>query len=188
MAKLPPCDVITRTGRPVRLRSAVPGDARRYLAFLNRCLTESEYLIQTADELRTGGGEQRAILRRVAASPRDMLLLAQEGGAILGALDAVVDRRRRLSHVVTLGLMVDPDRRGSGVGSALLERFLTWARDETDLEKAELHVHAENDRALELYARFGFLDEGRRRKAIKYHDGRYMDDVLMGLDLGAAPV
>lgn len=185
MAKIRPTDVMTAVGRPVRLRSAVPGDARAYLHFMDRCLARSDYLIQTAEEIRPHVSEQRALLRRIVPSPSDMLLLAHAGGTILGSLDAVTDRRRRLAHVSTIGVMVDPDWRGQGVGSALLTTFMEWAQTHSALEKVELHVHSENERAQALYRRFGFIEEGRRRKAIKYDDSTYMDDVLMGLDLTA---
>ncbi|GAB6448952.1 hypothetical protein bcgnr5369_68710 [Bacillus cereus] len=37
-----------------------------------------------------------------------------------------------------------------------------------------------NDRAIKVYKRMGFVEEGRQRKQIKYEDGSYGDDVLMG--------
>ncbi|MBK1639180.1 hypothetical protein CKO24_08995 [Rhodothalassium salexigens DSM 2132] len=185
MAKLPPCDVILADRRRLTLRSGVPADARAYLTFMGRCLADSPYLIQTADELRTSAGEQRAILRRVAASPADALLLAMAGARVVASLDAVSDRRRRLAHVCTFGVLVDPEWRQAGLGSALIAHFLAWAQARPSLEKVELHVHSENQGARALYRRFGFVEEGRRVKAIKYGPDRYMDDVLMGLDLAA---
>ena len=51
------------------------------------------------------------------------------------------------------------------------------------VEKIELHVHAQNEHALMLYKNLGFDIEGRRKMGIKYENGRYMDDFLMGLVL-----
>lgn len=44
----------------------------------------------------------------------------------------------------------------------------------------ELHVHADNLRAIALYEKVGFVREGMARGAIRI-DGRYIDSVLMAL-------
>ena len=43
-----------------------------------------------------------------------------------------------------------------------------------------LGVVSVNDRAIKVYKRMGFVEEGEQRKQIKYEDGSYGDDVLMG--------
>ncbi len=43
-----------------------------------------------------------------------------------------------------------------------------------------LEVHASNERAIRAYRSCGFVEEGRMREHI-WLDGRYLDNVLMGV-------
>src|SRR6266436_8870933 len=78
-----------------------------------------------------------------------------------------------ISHVASLGMAVAPEWRGRGVGSALMAEAIAWARAH-GVEKLALSVYPDNQRALALYAKFGFVEEGRltghSRKSIGYRD------------------
>ena len=60
-------------------------------------------------------------------------------------------------------LAVDPDARGRGIGSALLDAALEEAR-RTSTEEVFLEVRHSNLRARQLYESRGFLEVGRRRR------------------------
>ena len=49
---------------------------------------------------------------------------------------------------------------GRGIGTALLEDLFGWAQRDSRVKKVELRVRATNQRALALYRKFGFLEEG----------------------------
>ena len=69
--------------------------------------------------------------------------------------------------------------RGRGVGAALLEALLEWAAASPIIERVCLEVFATNDRAIRLYEKLGFVEEGRRQRDIKLGPGRYVDTVAM---------
>jgi ribosomal protein S18 acetylase RimI-like enzyme len=46
-------------------------------------------------------------------------------------------------------------------------------------KKDELLVHASNERAIRLYSKFGFLEEGRFKDRIRLPDGSFRDDLAM---------
>jgi putative acetyltransferase len=56
------------------------------------------------------------------------------------------------------------------------------------LRKIELLVRATNGRAISLYKRFGFAEEGRFRDRVSTSDGQFVDDIAMAWfsDRGAA--
>ena len=47
----------------------------------------------------------------------------------------------------------------------------------------ELDVVKNNEKALEMYQRFGFEIIGTRKNALRYQDGTYADEYLMVKDL-----
>ncbi len=57
-----------------------------------------------------------------------------------------------------------------------------WARG-AGAHKAALEVWPHNQPALELYARVGFVEEGRKRRHYRRADGALWDAILMGLPL-----
>jgi len=73
--------------------------------------------------------------------------------------------------------MVASGSRRRGIGKALLEQAVTWAR-EADIRKLELHVFPWNEPALALYEAFGFEREGLRRRHY-LRDGEEVDAILM---------
>ncbi len=79
-----------------------------------------------------------------------------------------------------LGMAVDREWRGLGVGSALLAAAIEWAR-ERGLHKLSLTVFAQNAAAIALYDKFGFVEEGRRVKHFRRANGELWDGLEMGL-------
>ncbi|KXY90579.1 MULTISPECIES: GNAT family N-acetyltransferase [Bacillus cereus group] len=84
----------------------------------------------------------------------------------------------RLRHAGTMG--IKEAYCNQGIGTKLIEFLIRWAKEQKGLEKICLGVVSVNDRAIKVYKRMGFVEEGRQRKQIKYEDGSYGDDVLMG--------
>jgi putative acetyltransferase len=77
-----------------------------------------------------------------------------------------------------VGMVIAPEWRDRGVGSALLAEAFRWARW-AGVEKISLSVYPHNDRALRLYERFGFVPEGRLTGHSKKSYG-YDDEIVMG--------
>jgi ribosomal protein S18 acetylase RimI-like enzyme len=79
--------------------------------------------------------------------------------------------------------MVSAGHRRLGIGRALLERTVEWARA-NGVAKLELHVFPHNEPAIALYEEFGFVREGYRRRHYR-RGGEYVDAILMAYDTGA---
>jgi len=83
------------------------------------------------------------------------------------------------SHVFILTIVVHPGHTGQGIGKALMQAMLDWAEGETRVGKIELRVRKGNQRAIGLYLRYGFSEEGRFHEHIRLPDGRLLDDIAM---------
>ena len=69
--------------------------------------------------------------------------------------------------------------RGKGVGEGLLHTLMEWAKENPLIEKVGLSVLSSNTRAIGLYKKAGFVEEGRRPREIKMGHGEYVDEILM---------
>jgi L-amino acid N-acyltransferase YncA len=60
--------------------------------------------------------------------PARTVVAVDEDGVVLGSAKTGPNRPGRGAHVATASFMVDPERRGEGVGRALGEHVLEWTR------------------------------------------------------------
>jgi Acetyltransferases len=80
------------------------------------------------------------------------------------------------------GMWVRPHQRGGGVGSALVEEVRRWA-SERGAERIVLRVAEENDRAVRLYERGGFVARPQERSPLREGSGV----VTIGMELVLGP-
>ena len=93
------------------------------------------------------------------------------------------DTREKLRHKGLLFRMyVSADSAGKGIGRALIQAVIDRARVLPNTEQINLTVVASNERAIRLYASFGFVPFSREERAIKYN-GQYFDELTMALRL-----
>ncbi|HEV2610695.1 MAG TPA: GNAT family protein, partial [Noviherbaspirillum sp.] len=74
----------------------------------------------------------------------------------------------------------DKAYQGKGAGEFATRSVLRHAFNDLNLHRLHLTVLATNERALKLYRKVGFVEEGRLRQAV-YKDGRYIDLIRMGM-------
>jgi L-phenylalanine/L-methionine N-acetyltransferase len=84
----------------------------------------------------------------------------------------------RQAHVRMLGVSVGKAWQGQGAGGLLLSALLDWADNWAGVLRVELTVYADNQRAIALYQRHGFVAEGTLR-ANALRAGKYVDSLMM---------
>jgi RimJ/RimL family protein N-acetyltransferase len=99
------------------------------------------------------------------------------GGQVVGGV--FVQAERGVAH---LGMAILDGYRGAGLGRALLDAAVDWARGR-GCHKVTLEVWPHNVRARRLYARAGFADEGHLRRHYRRTSGALWDAVVMSLIL-----
>jgi ribosomal protein S18 acetylase RimI-like enzyme len=122
--------------------------------------------------------EVRAFLGRNIARGYPQLVALDEG-RVVGWCDVLPVDRPVMRHCGVLGMGLLPAYRGRGIGEQLMRRALSAAR-KFGLSRIELSVRADNTRAARLYAKLGFVVEGRKRRALLI-DGVHHDLVVMAL-------
>ena len=158
------------------IRPARPEDAATLVALGATVGREPEGWLLNTDGWRSVG-EERRYLRALKRHPDAAVFVAEEGGAIVARLSIARDPHQASRHVADLGLMVAVGYRRRGIGRALLDEAVAWARD-AGVHKLELHVFPWNEPAIRLYERFGFEREGLRRRHYR-RGGELVDVILM---------
>ena len=107
------------------------------------------------------------------------MLVALAGREVVGWCDVRREFFPSRAHRGTLGMGLLPEWRGRGLGQRLLEATLGQAR-RSGFKRIELDVHADNQRAIALYEKAGFVREGLLRNA-SLIDGVFRDAILMAI-------
>jgi len=105
-------------------------------------------------------------------------IVAEAAGEIvgIGCLKPAVNRRAHCADVAVLAVHEAWQRRG--VGSALLAALLDIADNWLNLKRLHLTVLADNEPAIALYGRFGFVEEVTKRADI-FRAGGFADSRIM---------
>ena len=156
----------------LRLAEAVDFDA--YIDAFEAVAAEGRWMGAEAPIDRDA---RRAGFDRAVARDDSVLYLAEAGGAVVGSIYASLS-----GGVVDLGMFVTAGYRGGGIGSALLEAVIDWARTQ-EAHKVSLAVWPTNYPAIGLYARYGFRVEGTRRRHYRRRSGELWEAMWMGLIL-----
>lgn len=161
------------------VRRASPRDAAPARDLWRAVIAEGRWV--RSDDVLQPLRAWRARFRR-AGSDDGLELVATDAERVVGHLGLTRERHPATRHVATLALVVAEDRRGAGIGSALLAEALRWARA-AGVAKLVLSVYPSNARAIALYRKFGFVEEGRLSRHSRKPYG-YDDEILMARWVG----
>ena len=118
------------------------------------------------------------LAREIAFGRPEALIAESLAGDPIGLVIVRVDRLEAGS--VELSLLVDADRWGQGFGIDIMQTSLEACFDGWGVRRVGVRVEEGNERALALYRRLGFKEEGCLRQAA-YRDGRHADVLLFSL-------
>jgi putative acetyltransferase len=108
------------------------------------------------------------------SSNGDVQLVALAKGQLVAMAGLHANPHIRRRHAMHLGMAVTVPAQGKGVGSALMAALIDYADRWVAVMRIELTVFTDNERAVALYRKFGFVQEGIFR-AYGLRDGRYQD-------------
>jgi len=166
----------TRSGREFLIRPASADDAAALVALRDEVATEGIWVAAEPGE-RTVLEESLALAGLI--SHGGLALVAEVEGRFAGQLAIQRRQGRYEGHRGDLSITVARDEREQGLGRALVETAVDWARA-VRLGKLTLGVFPENRRAIALYRSVGFEEEGTLRRHLRTGSGE-RDLLLMGL-------
>lgn len=135
----------------VHIREAVAEDWRSIWPFFHTIVAAGDTFAYPAD-LTVDQGRELWML----TAPKHTAVAVDGSGAVLGTANMYANRPGNGAHVASASYMVDPRRSGRGVGRALVEYSLDWARA-TGFRAIQFNAVVEtNVYAVRLYESLGF--------------------------------
>ena len=120
-------------------------------------------------------------LRKSDTAPDDATFGAFEGSTLVGIANFQREEGIKRHHKgVIWGMYVPQELRGKGVGKALLEAAIAYARTLPGLEQINVSVVITSKEAHRLFQALGFETYGLERHALKLNN-KYFDQELMTL-------
>ena len=174
--------VLLKDGRTAELRQAILSDAKDIIEYLNCIGGESEFLTFGKDGFPISIVEEEKYIEHFQA-PNQSLWIVRVDGELAAMGDLTAQNAPRISHTSELSISVRKKDWGSGIAQILMEQLIQFARDSKQIQVIGLTVHAENERAIRLYRRYGFQEVGCYPRFFHYDDGRFADAKWMNLYL-----
>lgn len=170
---------LDKKGREILIRPACPEDAEGILNSLVSVAQERSFIL--TEKVGRTVEEERKFIAELDHQHNLFLVAIHQGQVIggLGAMQAGGGKHPKLQHVLEIGLHLIKDFREAGIGSQLLAYAIKWAQEQ-GFGKLNAQIFTTNRRSINLFAKMGFVEEGRRHR--QYRIGaEYIDEVLMGL-------
>ena len=173
-------DFVARDGRKVTLRAPKWEDLDDMLDFINSLVEEEAMIVVNVKPTREQEVDWLAAGLVSLEKDKEIRVVAEVDGRMVGQC-SVTPRFGRMSHVGRLGISVKEGYREIGIGQELMKEAERHA-GRLGIEKFMLEVFANNDRAIHVYEKIGYVVVGRIPGDVKYR-GEYVDSLVMVKEL-----
>ncbi len=152
-------------------------------------LTETDHFLRLSEERAGSVEEMRQVIARYSKIHGSVMMTVWDKGKAVAEGILTSGQLARTAHVGMLGIGVLRAYWGRGIGRALIGQLEARAAA-LALERLEFTVLSHNYRARDFYQRLGYLEEGRRRRSVRYGPVgpvgsiRYGDEILMAKWIG----
>ena len=175
--------IVLSDGRECILRNGTEHDGKALLDVFNLTHGQTDYLLTYPDEGGMSSDGEAAFLREKTASPREIEILAEVDGLVVGSAGiSAIGTKEKVRHRADFGISVDKAYWGLGIGRALTRACIACAK-EAGYAQIELEVVAGNAAAMALYQSEGFVEYGRNPKGFLSRNLGWQELVLMRLEL-----
>jgi len=164
---------LLKNGQTMTVREANEDDAEAIKNVVNSVASEKYYVVPE----RSREDWDEAI--REVKKRKGLIIVTQLDEKTVGIAHLVRGKFEKNKHVGFLGISILKEFRKIGIGTAMMQYIMEWARRQKGLEKVSLTVFSTNEAAINLYRTFGFQIEGVSKRQYRI-EGKYIDETIMG--------
>jgi len=169
-----------KSGMELLLRRPKEEDAEAMLEYLNIVGGESDNLLFGKNEFRLTMEQEREHIKSVNINDNALMLLGIIDNQIISVSQVSAPNRKRIAHNSELAISVKKEYWSMGIGTAVMEVLIDFAKNHETIKTISLGVKASNKKAQHLYEKLGFEKVGVHRNFFNI-DGNYDDEILMDL-------
>ncbi|WP_165040355.1 GNAT family N-acetyltransferase [Dysgonomonas sp. ZJ709] len=178
--KFEPIHITLKNGKSVTIREATTEDAEGLITAAKSYLRDSDYLLSYEEEFNPTIEDETNWIKSYD-NDNSLLLIATADDIVIATFGLLGKQMRKLRHTNELAIAIRKEWQNTGLGTALFENAIRWAKRNPELEILCLEVFAENEAGIALYKKMGFVEEGKRKYYYKTKLGGYIDNIIMTL-------
>lgn len=175
--------ITLKNGAQCCLRNAIEADAQAVMDAFALTHAQTDYLLSYPDEKALDLEREKQFLKGKTESENEIEIVAILGGCVVGTAGiSAVGAKYKVRHRAEFGISVDKTFWGLGIGQALMAACIHCAKA-AEYAQLELDVVADNERALAMYRKAGFVEFGRNPKGFNSRTAGFQELVSMRLEL-----
>lgn len=160
-------EIVLKNGKTALLRNGEKTDGAAALKTFHLTHAETDYLLSYPDESSLTAEQEGAFLEDKTNSENEIEIVAVVDGKIIGMAGIeAIGTNHKVRHRAEFGIAIEQAHWGLGLGRALTEACIVCA-GKAGYVQLELNVVAENESAMALYRKLGFVEYGRNPKGFR---------------------
>lgn len=176
-------EITLKNGQKCILRSGTDEDAKGLIENMIQTHAETDFLLTYPEEIKYDVEKEKEFLKKKAESFNEVEIAAFVGDVLVGSagIDAIGERYK-VKHRAECGISIAKEYWGLGIGNALMAACIECAK-KAGYQQLELDVVSDNEKAVSLYKKLGFIEFGRNPKGFLSRENGYQELIYMRLEL-----
>ena len=175
-------EIQLKNGQKLILRKPIIEDAKRMIEYLNIVGGESENLLFGKDEFHLTVEQEMEHIKRISNNANTLMILGIIDNNIVSIAQISSPNRKRIAHNSEISISVKKDYWRNGIGSAVMEELIRFAKEHGTIKNISLGVKASNKNAIRMYEKFGFKKVGVHKNYFNIN-GNFDDEILMDMSI-----
>jgi len=172
-------EITLKDGHACVLCPTYPEYAEEMIEYMKITAAETPFVLRYPDEVNYTLEGEKEILGRLLEDEDSVMMLAVVDGKVAGnASINGIGNKRKILHRCSLAIALKKEYWNLGIGREMIEYLIELAK-QIGFEQMDLEVVEGNDNAKHLYEKCGFVETGKRMRALKDDDGTYRDEIIM---------
>ena len=175
--------IMLKNGKEFVIRNADKNDGKEMLEVFIKTHKETNNLLTLPEEITFTAEQEASYLEEKANSENEIEIVAVVDGKTVGSAGIEqAGKYIKTRHRAEFGISILKEYWGLGIGKALTRACIDCAKS-AGYEQLELEVVDDNESALNLYQKMGFIEYGRKPRAFKHPKIGFQTLVLMRMEL-----
>ena len=171
-------EVQLKNGDHLILRKPTVEDAKNMIEYLNIVGGESDNLLFGKDEFRLTVEQEMEHIKSISGNT--LMILGIINNNIVSVSQISSSGRKRIAHNSEMSISVKKEYWGNGIGTAVMNELIRFAKESMITRNISLGVKASNNNAIKMYEKFGFVKVGVHKQYFNVNGG-FDDEILMDL-------